>query len=200
MNQHDLANYMIHFSYIGIFLWFAVLEQLTPIPEEVSLMSVGYVAMHTGLNPWIAGIVSIAGLTTADAIFYVLSYKGSQLVRKITGSVNSHTLEKIQQRYQQHPVRSILLMALLPKFRFLSPVVAAGMQLSWKLFFSVNTAATAFYAIVYMLIGIFFHARLQELLHELQLLQHGLFIILMLAITLVLALKLRRKLLEKWVG
>lgn len=45
MPHTDLPGYIYHLSWFGIFLWFAFLEQLTPIPEEISLMTLGYISV-----------------------------------------------------------------------------------------------------------------------------------------------------------
>ena len=79
MPHTDLSGYIYHLSWFGIFLWFAFLEQLTPIPEEISLMTLGYISLITSLNPLISGAVALAGLLTADNLLYYFSMKGNKL-------------------------------------------------------------------------------------------------------------------------
>lgn len=75
MFHGDISQYVYHFSYLGIFLWFAVIEQFTPIPEDVSLITIGYISMHTPLDPWLASGVSLIGLLTADNVFSIFPKK-----------------------------------------------------------------------------------------------------------------------------
>lgn len=197
MNDQDVSQYIIHFSYLGIFLWFAFIEQITPVPEEVSLISLGYIAMHTSLNVYVAAAVAIFGLTVADNLFYYLSYKGSKLTQKITGRTNNKILEKVKINLQKHAVRTLIVLALLPKLRFLSPVISAAAGISWRLFFWVNMAATAFYTTLYMFFGIFFHNSLQKIFKELHQLQHSLFGLLMLIAAVLIILSTNRMLKKK---
>ena len=56
-------------SYFGIFIWFLFLDQLTPIPEEVTLLSIGYIAKNHLINPYYAGLSAFLGLTIIDNLF-----------------------------------------------------------------------------------------------------------------------------------
>lgn len=190
MHQQDVVQYVLQFSYLGIFLWFAFIEQVTPVPEEVSLMSLAYITMHTALNPWISGLVALSGLTVADNTFYYLSFSGNKLIGRLTGKVNSKLLDKLKVKIRTKPVPAILTMGLLPKLRFLSPILAAATGISWKLFFGINLIVTTFYVAVYMLIGIFFHTQLQSILKELHTWQHIIFITLMVLAVLLFVYKL----------
>lgn len=198
MNGADLSEYIIHFSYAGIFLWFAFFEQLTPIPEEVSLMLIGYLSVHAGLNPWASGVSAIVGLTTADIGIYWLALHGSKFIKKINIKQESALTTRIRDRMLRHPVRTIILLALLPKFRFVSPVVAAGSGISLKIYFPANMIATLAYSIGYMLAGIFFHARLHEWMEKFERIQHTIFILLMAVISLMISIVLRRTMAKKW--
>jgi membrane protein DedA with SNARE-associated domain len=66
----NIADYVGRFSYFGIYLWFAIFEQFTPIPEEVSLTSVGYLAVRTHLSYLFCGIASPAGLLSTDIFLF----------------------------------------------------------------------------------------------------------------------------------
>ena len=49
METHDITHYIAHYSYLGIFIWFFLIDQLTPIPEELVLVTVGYLT-HSDLT------------------------------------------------------------------------------------------------------------------------------------------------------
>jgi membrane protein DedA with SNARE-associated domain len=191
MSQPGLPEYIYHLSYFGIFLWFALIEQLTPIPEEISLVSLGYVSMHTPLSPVICGLVSVIGLLTADNLFFYLSLKGNKLAHKLVSKVSHQLIDRIKQNLQHNSKKTLIIMALLPKLRFLSPIISATTGISWKLFFLINSIATIFYTTVYILIGIFFYSQLEMLLHELKLFQHLIFIgvIVIIAVFLILGIR-----------
>lgn len=197
MPHTDLPGYIYHLSWFGIFLWFAFLEQLTPVPEEISLMTLGYIAITTSLNPLISGGVATIGLLTADNLLFYLSLKGNKLTRKLTDNTNTQLLDRLKRNLQHHAKKTLIIMALLPKLRFLSPVIASSAGISWKLFFFINSAATVFYVAVYMLIGILFHRQLGAVLHKVKLWQHIIFIGAMVGITVFLILTIRKLIVKK---
>jgi membrane protein DedA with SNARE-associated domain len=176
MPHTDLPGYIYHLSWLGIFLWFAFLEQLTPVPEEISLMTLGYISITTSLNPLISGAVAAAGLLTADNLLFYFSLKGNKLTKKLTDNTNIQLLGRLKRNLQHEAKKTLIIMALLPKLRFLSPVIAGTAGISWKLFFFVNSAVTVFYVAVYMLIGILFHSQLGVVLRKVKLWQHIIFI------------------------
>jgi membrane protein DedA with SNARE-associated domain len=89
------------------------------------------------------------------------------------------------------------LIGALPKLRFLSPIIAATANISWKLFIFVNSAATVFYVTAYMLIGILFHRQLGILIRELKYWQHIIFIASMAGIAIFLILTIRKLVIKK---
>jgi membrane protein DedA with SNARE-associated domain len=118
--------------------------------------------------------------------------KGNKLTRKLTDKTNTQLLDRLKQKLQQNAKKTLIIMALLPKLRFLSPIIAATANISWKLFFFVNSAATVFYATAYMLIGILFHKQLGILIRELKYWQHIIFIASMVGIAIFLILTIRK--------
>jgi len=197
MPHSDLPGYISHLSWFGIFLWFAFLEQLTPVPEEVSLMTLGYISITTSLHPLISGAVAAVGLLTADNLLFYFSLKGNKLTRKLTEKTNTELLGQLKRNLQQNAKKTLVIMALLPKLRFLSPVIAATANISWKLFFFVNSAATVFYVAAYMLIGVLFHKQLGILINKLKYWQHIIFIASMAGIAVFLVVTIRRLVVKK---
>ena len=197
MPHTDLPNYIYHLSWFGIFLWFAFIEQLTPVPEEISLMILGYLSMTTSLNPLLSGVVAATGLLTADNLLFYFSLKGNKLTRKLTDKTNTQLLDRLRRNLQHHAKKTLIIMALLPKLRFLSPVISATAGISWKLFLFINSAATVFYVTVYMLIGILFHSQLGVVLRKVKLWQHIIFIAAMAGITVFLILTIRKLIIKK---
>lgn len=196
MEYTNIAVYIEHLSYLGVFLWFAIIEQFTPIPEEISLMSMGYIAIHTGLNPVLCCAAALAGLLTMDNTLFYLSMKGSHFTQQLFDKLNTQLVDRVQEHLKKHAVRTLLISALIPQLRFFSPVIAALSHIRWKVFFLVNGAATLFYTVVYMLLGILFHQQLTRLLKKLHLTQHIIFILMMLVITVYILRKAGKMLLK----
>src|SRR5215470_16326525 len=75
------THFVSRVGYIGI-IWFITFDQLTPIPEEISLLIVGYLSAHNIFNPVVAGICCLAGFIAVDTIYFFLSKKGSSFISK----------------------------------------------------------------------------------------------------------------------
>jgi membrane protein DedA with SNARE-associated domain len=84
------VEFIGRFGYIGIFLWFITIDQVTPIPEEISLLIVGYLCAHEVFHPLPAGLLCLAGFITADIAYYYLSRTGSRLIKKSRGDQDRH--------------------------------------------------------------------------------------------------------------
>lgn len=176
MGNFNLSDYVNQFSYLGIYLWFAVLEQLTPIPEEAFLVSLGYIAIKAGLNIPLCGITAVAGLISCDMFLFLVAHKGSRLAKNILHKVNRGIIGKIRYNLKQHPVKTLIVMALIPKIRFVSPIVSGIAHIRWQTFVLVNTLATAFYVSVYVGLGVVFHNGLSSLMKKIEWAQHIIFI------------------------
>jgi membrane protein DedA with SNARE-associated domain len=196
MHHHDIYSVIIQFSYLGIFLWFAVIEQLTPVPEEVYLMTVGYIAVHAHMNVVLCGIAALAGLLTTDNLLYYLALKGNKFSQKLIKKINYKLLDDIKARLKNKGAITIFIGALIPKLRFFNPLIAGSIKIRFKIFFFANAGATLLYVAVYMGVGILFHTQLNYVLKKLQYVQHGIFIAVMAVIAIFVVLKMRKYVFE----
>jgi membrane protein DedA with SNARE-associated domain len=83
-------------------------------------------------------------------------------------------------------------MALIPKIRFISPIVAGISGISWRVFLLVNSIATSFYVTVYVLLGILFHKGLSRLMKKLEWTQHIIFIATIVIVAIFIVVKVRK--------
>lgn len=179
-------------SYLGIFIWFLFLDQLTPIPEEVTLLSIGYIAERHLINPYFAGLAAFLGLTIIDTVFYWLAFSGNKLINRFKNNVSEKIQEKYLKGLKNHNVRTILLLSFIPKVRFFSPIFAGMFHVKWSLFFVVNGIGTVIFIIIYIAAGMLFHNSLAYLLKEVEILRHSIFIGFMIVITIFIFFRFTR--------
>ncbi|MFV5685289.1 DedA family protein [Flavobacterium sp. GB2R13] len=184
-------------SYLGIFIWFLFLDQLTPIPEEVILLSIGYIAEHHLINPYFAGLAAFLGVTIIDTVFYWLAYSGNKLINRFKNNISEKLEEKYLKGLIEHHFRTLLLLSFIPKVRFFSPIFAGMFRVKWQTFFVINGIGTIIFIIVYIAVGMLFHSSLEYLLKEVELLRHSIFIVFMVVITIVVFFKFSRKTIHK---
>src|SRR5437868_712179 len=89
LNAPGFVEFIERFGYIGIFIWFITIDQISPIPEEISLLIIGYLCAHEVFHPLLAGLICLAGFVTADIAYYYLSRTGSKLIKKKAGKPKS---------------------------------------------------------------------------------------------------------------
>jgi membrane-associated protein len=172
-------------SYLGVFLWFLFLDQLTPIPEEVTLLSIGYIAEHHLINPYFAGFAAFLGLTIIDNIFYWLAFSGNKVINRLKNTISKKVQIKYSKKLEEHTVRTLLILSFIPKIRFFSPIFAGLFKVKWRLFFVINGIGTIIFITIYIAAGMLFHNSLEYLLKELEIVQHSVFIVFMILITVV---------------
>ena len=180
-------------SYFGIFIWFLFLDQLTPIPEEVILLSIGYIAKNHLINPYYAGLSAFLGLTIIDNLFYCLAFSGFKFINRFKNKISKKMQKKYLKEMENHTVKTLLLLSFIPKIRFFSPIFAGLFRVKWSTFFIVNGIGTIIFIIIYIAIGMLFHNSLEYLVKELEILRHSIFVVFMIVITIVLFYKFKKK-------
>jgi membrane protein DedA with SNARE-associated domain len=79
LHSDQFQVYFHRFGYIGIYIYFVTVDQLSPIPEEVSLIIIGYLALHGLINPVLAGAISLVAFFTIDTIYFYSTLENHQL-------------------------------------------------------------------------------------------------------------------------
>ncbi len=159
----DFQELIEQFSYFGIFLWFAFFDQITPIPEELVLITMGFIANQGHLDPVLAGIAAVGGLVAIDNIYYGLGKSGKFLFNQLGKASNLEVIEKFKIRIIEHDWQTIFMMSWFPKLRFITPFIAAAASIKWLRFAIINALSSMTYVILYILLGIFFEEQLEAI-------------------------------------
>src|SRR5438876_3948816 len=191
--SNELIYYFTHYGYIGIYIFFVTVDQVAPIPEEVTLIVIGYLASLGFLNPFIAGIFCIAAFFTIDAIYFYLTKTGSRLVKKMKQGAEKPALRNYKSKLHKHMFKTILILSFLPRVRLLTPVIVALTELHFKKFVVYSMLSLALFCAVYISLGYAFSKSIETLLQGTGALTHYLFIGAMVALTIALSIIVSRK-------
>jgi len=161
----DFAGYIEQLGYVGIYLWFITFDQLTPLPEEISLLTIGYLVSIGVFNPVVAGIVSILGFITIDTIYFFLAKGGSKLVR---GRIKPNPLYTfISEKFHKNIVKTLVVMCFVPRMRLWGPIIAGSSpEVSYKRFIGIDLLALAPFTAIYIALGYFFHQTISRLFSD----------------------------------
>lgn len=159
----EFQELLLQYSYLGIFLWFVFFDQITPIPEELVLISMGFLANQGHIHPVLAGAAALVGLVIIDNVYYGLGKSGNMLFKRWRKDAEIALIERFKIRIQRHDWQTIFMMSYFPKLRFITPFLAAAAGIAWVRFAIINAASSATYVTLYLLLGIFFEYQLEEI-------------------------------------
>jgi membrane protein DedA with SNARE-associated domain len=177
-SSNEIPDFLQHLSYTGIFLWFLLSQLIVvmPIPEEVVLLSIGYVAATGVWNPLIAAAVAFAALLVADVAFYLLSRSGNRYVARLVKRSEGGAFAQAEAEMRRSMPRTVFTLTFVPRLRFFGPVLAGALKLKWPAFFLADGSAQAIHTAVYVFVGYFFHASLRALFKRMTIVHHVVFI------------------------
>lgn len=190
--DHEFESYIAHLGYIGIFIWFTTIDQLTPVPEEGTLLTIGYMAANNIFNPLIAGSISLLAFLSVDIVYYFLARSGNKLITKISRG-NNKLISNYIDGLKKHMVRSLFILCFIPRMRLFGPILVGSLNLPFKKFLLTDWLALSLFTALYISLGVLFHKTLYNLLKELELLRHSIFILLVMVIVVLIVIWMRKR-------
>jgi membrane-associated protein len=176
-----------HFSYIAIFLFTIFSGYIIPVPEEIILIIVGYMASIQLIHATPAIIVVILALLIGDNIIYRLAYKNDKHVKKLLHDVLSlKIMVKHKASIEKHLGKTIFFTRFFPFLRFVGPIFAGYSKVKASFFQLYNTLAIVIYAPVVIGIGYVFHDYFDYIVLHIEKARHTIFILGLIIIGLVI--------------
>ena len=197
-NPQFFINYLEQFSYIGIFVLIALSGYIVPIPEEILLLIVGYVAGIGFNNVYISLLVSILGVLAGDNLLFWLSkYKGSRLIDHLKHKVKKSEIIKYRYLMKKHIGKTIFILRFIVGLRFFSPFMAGSMKIKWKTFQFYNLLAVLIYAPIMVFLGYHFHHKLVLVITQVEIIRHIIFFLFLAIVGYLISAFVRRKFSEE---
>lgn len=143
-------------SYVGIFIPLTFIGYILPIPEEILLLSVGYVAGFGAINLYTALAVAILGIMIGDNTLFFLIRGSSKYIRWLEKKIEKHKLLEHRHLMERNMGKTIFLLRFLSGLRILAPFLAGSMRVRWRIFFLYHTLAVLIYAPSLIFLGYYF--------------------------------------------
>lgn len=169
-------KFMTDFGYIGILLFFVTIDQLTPIPEEITLIGIGYLSFQGIFNPFLAILFAFAGLLLVDITYYWLARSGNRIIEKITGSKKDTALNWYTDKLKNHFGKTLLILCFIPRMRIVGPVMVGMLKMDFTKFLLFDAIGLMLFATLYVLLGVFLHDELSYLAADFGWMRHVMFI------------------------
>jgi len=194
LDSPQFSPFVQQYGYIGIYLWFISFDQITPFPEEISLLIIGYLSALGAFNPILAGACSLLGFFTIDTIYFFLSKKGSKWIRKKTKGL-SNLMQRYRDKIKQHSLKAFFILCFIPRMRLFAPILAGSAEYSYKKFLLLDGAALVVFTAIYVSLGFIFYKSLSRLIKQVNGLQNIIFFggIAMIAIIIIVFVIRRKK-------
>jgi membrane-associated protein len=165
------------FSYLGIFLLLAAGAIVLPVPEEITLLTAGYLVALGVINAYIGIVVAVAGLLAGDTFLFSLARVGSTYAHKLRTRVNKIGLEKTWIFSPKQPLRAVFILRFLTGLRFIAPIYAGFEEAKWKWFLLVDLLAIVIFVPVMFGLGYAFHASIIAFVAGFEVVRHTVLII-----------------------
>jgi membrane protein DedA with SNARE-associated domain len=170
-------SFLQHFSYVGLFLMLLGAAIVLPIPEEITLLTAGYL-IAIGIINWPLGLaVSVVALLAGDSFLFYLARLGGSHAQKLRARVNKIGLEKTWIFSPKQSLRAVFILRFLTGFRFIAPIYAGFEQAKWKWYLLVDLLAILIFVPGMLWLGYFFHASIIPFVAGFEVVRHGVFII-----------------------
>lgn len=189
----EQMQYFESISYFGIFLSVILSGYIIPVPEDIVLFIVGYIAAIHAVHLVPAIAISIFAIIVADYTLYYLSFRGFKWAVSFEKKIKASILNWYITRMKEHTFFVMFFSRFVPGLRVVSPLIAGMVKISHAKFL-LNSVCSAFvFAPLMILVGFFFHSKITPLIGAVETTKHALFIILVVSLGLLTAVFVRKK-------
>jgi len=146
-------DYFHGLSYIGIFIALLLSGHIVPIPQDVSLVLLGYLVAHGYSTSFVMVVIGVLAAIVGDGTLYYLAKKGTSFGQKIESKISNRIFEFVKDRMVRHTFLTIFCMRFFPGLRFTSAVVSGYVAIPWKKFLLYNGFSACIYVPFYFFLG-----------------------------------------------
>ncbi|MBI4147739.1 DedA family protein [Candidatus Woesearchaeota archaeon] len=148
----SLITYLSSVSYLAIFFFFILTGFGIPIPEELSLLVLGYLASIDVFELFPVMAVSFIAIMASDNLGYYLG-RNTRWIRRF---IPAEKFALAKKHFHQHGGKTIFFSRFVCVLRVLFPIVAGSVGMKWKKFFLIDTSAIIIMVPTFTLVGYYF--------------------------------------------
>jgi membrane protein DedA with SNARE-associated domain len=154
-------------SYTGIWIISFLSNMVIPVPEEVVLLTLGYFSGAAGMPIGVVMLITISALLLNDVLIYWLSYTGSTFTTFLYEKFFKRRISKRGDSWIEHHIGNVVIISrFLMQLRFIGPFMAGQRKLSLRRFVAYDMLALVIYVPLYLLLGRYFHHRVEMIIAD----------------------------------
>lgn len=173
-------------SYFGVFGLSLIASVFVPVPEEIFLLALGYLTASGFFHPVLVTAIVIVGFAISDSGLYFFARRGNKWLLRSRNKIMARLGITDGALMQRHANKVIFFSRFLVQFRFLGPVLAGSYKVPFKRFFAVNMVALVVYVPLIILLGDYFHSRIERVIEGIGVARNIVFVGLALIVAILL--------------
>lgn len=171
----ELIQQLGALSYIGVFIIALLANMVIPVPEEITLLTLGYLSATGAFHVVLIIPIIMLGLFLSDCVIYFFSYRGSKFIKKFYDKIFHDT--DILDMSGKSLERTILFSRFLAYLRFLAPFLSGYHKFSLKRFFKLEMISLVLYVTIYIMLGYFLRNQIERMFTGINKIEHVLAVI-----------------------
>jgi membrane protein DedA with SNARE-associated domain len=188
------------YGYVLLFFGLFAESLALPFPGELAMAIAGHVAFFGKSNYWLDIMYAFLGATIGTTITYALGRKlGTPFFEKYGKYIflNKRRFAKLADWFGKYGSKILLISYFIPGFRHFTGYMSGVLNIRFRTFLLFNHVGALAWVVVYVSIGRLFGAQLEQLLHLISIYSRVVVAILVVVLTLILFIKMRRSWLAK---
>lgn len=162
-------------GYLGLFLILLATGLGLPLPEDVPLLTGGYLCYAQGTSIWLTIVVAMVGVLGSDLILFTVGRRfGHHVVehRVFRRLVNPPRLVMAERLFAKHGVKIIFAARFMPPIRGMTFMAAGVLRVRLATFLLADGSAALLSVPTLVLLGKFFGDNLEQLVGEVRSVTH----------------------------
>lgn len=163
--QLPVFDLISQFSYGAVFLLSLLANVFIPIPEEITLLFLGYLTGVGQLNFILTFITVVLGLFISDSAIYLLAYRGNKFVQGVYDRIFAARLGKDADFINRHIGKIIFISRFLVQLRFIGPYLAGHRKIPYRDFILYDLGALVVYVLIFLGLGNILHKKVESIIN-----------------------------------
>ncbi|MEK4565090.1 DedA family protein [Alkalihalobacillus sp. FSL R5-0424] len=154
----EMINYVLPYGYTALFIWFAIGLFIFPVPNEVLLMTGGWMVTLTYVEPIPTFLTIFAAVICHGSIWYTIGARMNQTMTKQTrfGAKWKKQAEESTKLINRHGKRALLFSYYLPFVRHAVPLGVGASSIRYVTFATYAFLSASIWVAAYFSMGYFF--------------------------------------------
>ena len=165
----EALQFLIDYGYIVLFLWVALDQAALPIPSIPLLIAAGALAGLGELSLFgVIAVTLIAAIPINMFWFWLGQLRGARVLHLlcILSIEPDYCVRNTEDMFRRLGPISVVIAKFIPGLQLLAPPMSGLTGMSLNRFFWLNTLGTLLWSGLFILLGYFFHAALEEVVRQ----------------------------------